>query len=65
MTEKAAYWTEGDILRFALPVPLISEDGAMLTAYELMDRPTTVPDEEGLQIVFRSEHKYILVNKQR
>ena len=65
MAENAAYWREGRVLRFALPVPLIAADGKMLKTYRLEDRPTTVPDEEGLQIEFSSEHRYILVSNDR
>ncbi len=35
LSAKVAYWVEYDVLRFAIPVPIIAIDGKMLAAYRL------------------------------
>lgn len=35
LTVDAAYWVEADVLRFAIPVPIIAKDGQMMEAYKL------------------------------
>ena len=35
LSSKASYWVEGDVLRFALQVPIVISDAKMLTAYRI------------------------------
>lgn len=65
LTQKATYWVNDEVLHFVLAVPLIHQDDELLTAYELIDRPTSVPDEKGLEVVFSAPHNYILVPNSR
>ena len=61
----AAYWTEDDVLRFALPVPLVAVGAKLLKAYRLEAEPTSVPDADGIQILFVAPHSHILVSADR
>ena len=62
----AAFWTEGDLLRFALPVPLVSAGSKdLLRVYRLETEPTTVPSAGGLQILYTAPHSHILVSSDR
>jgi len=61
----AAYWTEGSVLRFAIPVPLVAAGAKLLRAYRLEAEPTTVPGSDGMQILYTSPHKILLVSPER
>lgn len=35
LSAKAAYWVDGNVLRFALPIPIIAQNARLLQAYRL------------------------------
>lgn len=63
LTAHAAYWTAGDALEFAIPVPVVDRDAETLMMLRVEDTPTSV--SHGLQVVFQPEHRYIAVAKDR